>query len=85
MIPKKERYYQRPRQWFVDRIGKRVYRKPLTCKCNSCQKCYVDIWDGKQNGEQNCSREQHADYLFLCHNEMGIKYFDTMEEAKNAI
>ena len=25
---------------------------------------------------------QHANYLFLCENELGIKYFDTKKEVK---
>jgi hypothetical protein len=36
MTPK-EKYYKR-RQWFLDRIGKRVFRKPNGCSCATCEK-----------------------------------------------
>ena len=57
--------YQHTVDWFLARICKRVYRKKLSCPCAECQKTYVDIRD-----------EQHARYIHLCHNEMGIKYYD---------
>lgn len=71
-----KKYYQHTRRWFVNRIGKRIYRKPLSCSCSGCQKGYVDIWDGRKDGKQEHHKEFHADYIFLCHNEMGIKYYD---------
>ena len=24
-------------QWFIDRIGKRIYRNPVDCTCKDCQ------------------------------------------------
>ena len=66
-------------QWFIDRIGKRIYRKPImSCDCNVCQKDYVDIWDGKPTNSKQveCRRGFHARYLYLCQNELGIEYYD---------
>lgn len=60
--------YQKRKQWFIDRIGKRVYRPPVTCKCQSCV-------DGHINGIL-ISDETHADYLHACECELGIRYND---------
>lgn len=69
---------QHTRQWFRNRIGQTIYRKPLTandedgCHCAMCQSDNVFIHDGSNHG----NKYLHADYLFLCQNEMGIKYYD---------
>lgn len=66
-------------QWFIDRIGKRIYRKPIeSCSCSECQRNYVDIWDGIPKTEKSigCHREFHARYLYDCQNDMQIEYFD---------
>jgi len=70
------KYYQHRKDWFRRRIGKRIYRECLSCSCKSCQKNYVDILKSGFDGNQ------HADYLFLVHNEMGIKYFDKLVRSK---
>jgi len=60
--------YQHTEKWFINRIGKRIYRKPTSCSCESCMKVAekgVVIIDW-----------QHAVYMHTCHNEEGIKYFD---------
>lgn len=59
------RNYQHSIEWFLNRIGKRIYRNKLDCPCSECQREYVDITD-----------KQHAIYIYDNHNEMGIKYFD---------
>ena len=74
--PRRKLYYQHTRQWFRNRVGKRIYRKKRSCKCLSCQKTYVDILDGVRDGKQVVRRDFHADYLFMVHNEIGIKYYD---------
>jgi len=51
-------------KWFTNRIGKRVYCKPLHCGCRDCQKTYVDIGIF------------HPTYLKACQDEMGKEYFD---------
>ena len=62
------------KQWFYNRIGKTIYRKPLKgkCKCQMCQSDNVFIHDGSEHG----NKYLHADYLFLCQNEMRIDYCD---------
>ena len=62
-------------QWFLDRIGKRIYRRPL-CPCKECQQTYVDILDGIKDGMQKFRREFHARYLYDCQNDMQIEYSD---------
>lgn len=63
-------------QWFIDRIGKRIYRKPLNCSCKGCQKNYVDI------SKLGITGQTHAHYLYDCQNELGIKYYDKEQEIK---
>ena len=53
-------------RWFINRIGKKIYRKKLKCKCSSCQKSAIKV----------SPKYNHAEYLFDCQNEMGIEYFD---------
>ena len=64
------------RQWFVDRIGKRVFRTPVDC-CEHCTKVNKEglvIHD-----------EQHAQYLFDVECETPVKYFDKDEDNKSLI
>ncbi len=64
-------------QWFIDRIGKIVFRNKTTCKCETCKNVYEQgliIHD-----------KTHATYLYDmegCYNYEGypLKYFDTKEE-----
>ena len=55
-------------QWFLDRIGKRVYRDDTTCQCKVC----------KDVGAHGLiiQDKAHAYYLFDCENEMNIIYRD---------
>lgn len=67
------------KQWFIDRIGKRVFRNRNTCDCEICEKTYTE-------GLIICDL-QHACYLYdvECeYNREGIKikYFDTKKEAE---
>jgi len=43
-------------QWFIDRIGKRIYRDMSTCQCSGC----MDITD---NG-LIVDNKEHASYLY---------------------
>lgn len=66
------------RQWFIDRIGKRIFRNKTSCKCEVCNNGYTD--------GVFISDEMHAEYLFSVEAEFNIektklKYFDTKEEA----
>lgn len=55
-------------QWFIDRIGKKIYRINNSCSCPICIHTYENglIVDDKF----------HALYLFDCQNEMGLIYVD---------
>ena len=62
-------------QWFIDRIGKRVFRNSFGCECQGC----IDVVD---NGIM-IESEIQADYLCMneCGSEANIRYFDTKEEV----
>lgn len=64
--------WKKRKQWFVDRIGKRVYRCPIKCQCDSCK-------NGHINGILIQDYE-HAIYLHLAEGEMGIRYTDAKYE-----
>lgn len=56
------------KQWFIDRIGKRIYRKSNICKCPTCLTV----------GEVGLIilGETHAIYLYDCQIEMNIIYYE---------
>lgn len=56
------------KQWYIDRIGKRVFRTKSSCQCEVCDAVY-------RNGLV-IADEMHADYLYCCQNEMNLFYFD---------
>lgn len=43
-------------QWFIDRIGKRVFRENNGCKCETCKRVTVE--------GLIILNEQHASYLY---------------------
>lgn len=55
-------------QWFIDRIGKKIYRDKGTCDCKICANVEANglIIDDKL----------HAQYLYDCQNELKVKYYD---------
>jgi hypothetical protein len=58
------------KQWFIDRIGKRIYREKNICDCSVCRKVHekgLIIAD-----------EKHAIYLYDCQ-EMDLIYYDKKE------
>lgn len=59
---------QKPESWFQERIGKIVYRDQISCPCLTCKQ-------GTENGIL-IHDKQHANYLYLCQNEMDIEYRD---------
>lgn len=64
-------------QWFLQRIGKVVWRNAVSCKCSVCEHVYA-------NGLL-LADESHATYVYDCEcisNIEGhsLRYFDTMEE-----
>lgn len=55
-------------QFFLDRIGKRVFRDVIDCNCQTC----------KDIGERGLiiQDENHARYLYMIWQDMGIVYRD---------
>lgn len=60
-------------QWFIDRIGKRIYRGETTCPCDVCK--------GVHKHGLVISDKLHARYLYDCQNEMQIEYSDVHESV----
>lgn len=56
------------KQWFLDRIGDRVYRKKTTCDCECCTRVAKEGIVVKNTG--------HAQYPSDVSAEMGVEYFD---------
>ncbi len=54
--------------WFENRAGSRIYRHNGTCPCPCCKNVL-------KNGLVVAS-EDHANYLHMCQNEMGLIYSD---------
>jgi hypothetical protein len=64
--------------WFIERIGKRIFRNVTSCKCQTCKLVF-------ENG-LIIGNEIHANYLYdmeciYTHEGSPLKYFDTIEEA----
>lgn len=59
-------------QWFLDRIGEKVYRLKTSCTCESCVNVY-------RNGVLISDRQQ-AMYLFDVECVCGYRYFDSKED-----
>jgi hypothetical protein len=60
-------------KWFIDRIGKRIYRKNNICNCAVCLNVHevgLIIAD-----------EMHAIYLYDCQ-ELDLIYYDLPDETK---
>lgn len=62
-------------QWFMDRIGKRVYVAGWACECSYCTSM-------KNNGEV-IKGHHHLECLLEIESisEGSVRYFDTMEEV----
>jgi hypothetical protein len=58
----------RTKQWFYNRIGKRIYRGKTSCKCATCK-------DVKNDGLIILDTF-HADYLYMVQGELKIDYKD---------
>lgn len=61
------------KQWFLDRIGKVVFREDNDCNCWVCQVSYRDGILIKN--------VERAEYL----HELGYHYFDTKQERDNFV
>jgi hypothetical protein len=55
------------KQWFIDRIGKRIYRKNNICNCPVCIKVHKE--------GLIINNKDHAIYLYDCQ-EMNLIYDD---------
>lgn len=64
--------YEDRRQWFLERVGKVVYRNRTTCSCSTCETVYKE---GLMIGDR-----LQAEYLNDVVGESNIRYFDTLEE-----
>lgn len=67
------------KQWFLDRIGKRVFRNKTSCECGVCANV-------SKKG-LIISDEMHAEYLFdiegsYTHDGYPLRYFDSKWKAK---
>lgn len=56
------------KEWFINKIGKRIFRNENDCNCNSCLNVF------KKGLIVN--DHTHANYLYDVQNEMNIHYFD---------
>lgn len=65
-------------QWFINRIGKRIYRNSSNCpECATCK-------DVEENG-MIIEDESHAEYLFNIQNDFGAcNVFLNYRDTKNA-
>jgi hypothetical protein len=59
---------RKSQDWFIERIGEKVYRGDNGCDCPVCkavEKYGLIIHD-----------MLHAQYLYDCQNELGVNYYD---------
>ena len=70
--------YEERLKWFIDRIGKRVYRNAVLCGCVSCKSVHAKglIIGDKMHAYYLCDME--GAYAF---DNIALKYFDTQKEA----
>jgi hypothetical protein len=62
------------KQWFIDRIGKRVYRDKNTCHCEICKEVF-------EKGVI-IEKEWHAIYIYNLQNELQYTYSDENPRKK---
>lgn len=60
--------FGKTKEWFTDRIGKKVFRDNNVCICLSCSNV-------GENGVL-ITDNVHAEYLFDISNELNLDYFD---------
>ena len=65
------------KKWFLDRVGKKVYRTKTPCDCEPCTRCF---YEGLIIADKD-----HAQYVFDIKSEYNndganVAYFDTVEE-----
>ena len=55
-------------EWFIERIGKKIYRTKSQCNCMVCTNVFksgVFVAD-----------KSHAQYMYDCQNDLDLYYFD---------
>lgn len=65
-------YIPKTKEWFLERIGKRIYRDKSSCPCQVCLEVF-------KNGLV-IADEQHADYLFLIDGDLDSEAFNYRDE-----
>lgn len=62
-------------QWFMDRIGKRIWRNETGCECEICAHIYKEgiIFTGEYHAGFACDMEGCS--------QGSLKYFDSKEEV----
>jgi|GEM_PF-3329720 len=65
-------------QWFLDRIGKRVFRNHAGCPCVICKKVYEQGFVIVDASHAEYVHDNEADYAASGH---PLRYFDTKEQA----
>ena len=66
-------------QWFLDRIGKRVFRNKTDCPCEICTAVYERGMLVENKMEAQYLYDLEAAYT--CEGDL-LRYFDTREEAR---
>lgn len=61
----------KPLSWFLERVGKRIYRLTDTKCCHNC--------DEVMRTGLEVNSVAHAHYLYDCQNEMELVYSDSKE------
>lgn len=70
-VQNKEMIRNNSKQWFIDRIGKRIYRENNVCSCPVCAKVHEE--------GLIITSEDHAIYLYDCQ-EMNLNYYDKKDK-----
>ena len=67
---------RKSKDWFLERVGNRVYRDDNGCDCNVCKSVMIHgliIHD-----------EHHASYLYDVQNELNVNYYDSKKEKNES-
>jgi len=67
-------------QWFLDRIGKTVYRNKNSCDCKTCEDVYVNGLLIKDELQANYVWDMEG---LSNYEDFPLRYFDTVEERDN--
>ena len=62
---KKKVYIPKPKEWFVKRIGKRIYRDKGSCECQTCERIEKEGLIVRD--------KSHADYLTAIDSDFGAE------------